>query len=359
MIPQDIQAALRGEPVVPADPRAFVDLALDEGLAPLVLQRAAVSGIPADGDTRLRASLRLELGLATVREIELRRVLDGLAAAGADVLVIKGAHVAHAFYEHPALRPRQDADVLVRPDHRDAALAALAALGYQRRPAITGEAVQGQTVFDRPDTPAAVLDVHWRLSSPILAADLFDFDRLWTDAQPLPALGAQARVPHVFDAIAIAAVHQFAHHATEPHVLWLYDLHVMLRTLDRSQAERFVEQARARGMSAICAAAIGAAEAAFPTAAGSCVLAMSPPSAAEPSAALLTARTPAAQMRMDVRALPGWRARLAYVGGHLFPPADYMRTTYAANSTAPLAWLYLRRIVAGARRVWSFRRPGL
>ena len=348
---REISAWLRGARVVPSDARAFAATAIAEGLAPLVLHHGGAPSLPPDVESALREELHRQLGLAAIRETELRRVLDGLATAGADTLVIKGAHVAYAFYAHPALRPRHDADLLIRPQHRDVALHALAALGYEKRPAIIGEAVLGQAVFDTRGVPAAVLDVHWRVASPIVAANLFDFATLWDDAQSLPQLGPRARVPGTVDAIAIAAVHQVAHHATDRRLAWLFDLHVMLRTLDAASTTAFTERARARGMTAVCRAAIRAAEAEFPTTPGAQLLQdLFPPVAEEASALLLQERTPSTQAWMDVRALRTWRARAAYVAGHLFPPPDYMRTAYAPWSGAPLAWLYARRLVAGARR---------
>ena len=354
---REICAWLRGERVAPTDARLFGSIAIAEGLAPLVLHQGGAPSLPPDVESALREELHRQLGLAAIRETELRRVLDALAAAGADVLVVKGAHVAQAFYEHPALRPRYDADLFIRPRHRDSAVRVLESLGYERRPAITGDAVQGQAVFDIRGVPGAILDVHWRLASPIVAADLFDFDVLWKNAQPLPQLGPRARAPHVLDAIAIAAVHQVAHHAAEPRLAWLFDLHVMLRTLDRQATDAFADHVRARGMTAVCLAAIRAAERAFPTAAGAQLLRDLSPAADEPSAVLLNHRTPSSQAWMDIRALRTWRARAAYVAGHLFPPAAYMRLTYAPLSRAPLPWLYARRIFAGARR-WVFHERG-
>jgi hypothetical protein len=52
----------------------------------------------------------------------------------------------------------------------------------------------------------------------------------------------------------------------------------------------------------------------------------------------------------DVRMLPGWRARLMFLKEHLFPDAAYMRRTYANGSSAPILWLYGRRIVTGASK---------
>lgn len=347
-VERELCRAVAGEPLVPVDPAAFVEAALNEGVAPLVLSRGDLSRV--DADARLREEVRRQLGLSAVRDVELRRVIAALHDAGADALVIKGAHLAHALYGEAALRPRHDTDLLVRAEHQAVAVATLERLGYVRCPEITGEAVHGQSMFELPGRPASVLDVHWRLASPLLAANLFDFERLWGAATSLPQLGSAARVPRIIDALAIAAVHQAAHHAGDHRLIWRYDIHLLLNAMDDRLVAELVTEARQRGMTALCAAAVRASQAAFPSATGAAVLAALGNPQAEPSAALLLPRSPSAQAWMDVRALNGWRARATYLAGHLFPPAAYMRTTYAPASAAPLAWLYARRIVTGARK---------
>jgi hypothetical protein len=101
---------------------------------------------------------------------------------------------------------------------------------------------------------------------------------------------------------------------------------------------------------ALCAAAIRRSHARFPAASAASVLARLVAHTPEASAALLEHRQPSRRALQDVRALRGWRARTAYLAGHLFPPADYMRRRYAPDSRAPLAWLYAARILRGAPR---------
>ena len=63
------------------------------------------------------AALRREERVAAVfdvrREDETRRVLDAFGDAQIDVLVFKGAALAHTVYAAPHLRPRTDVDLLV------------------------------------------------------------------------------------------------------------------------------------------------------------------------------------------------------------------------------------------------------
>ena len=346
----DICAVLRGELVQPSDPHAFVDLAVFEGVAPLLWQSPSRPPLPSTCIERLREDVRCQLALATVREPELRRVLAALVTAGVDALLIKGAHVAYAFYPEPSLRPRHDTDLLIRPGDEQKAHAVLEILGYRRQPAITGVAVQGQVIFDCEGVPGSVLDVHCRLASPVVAAELFDFSELWRRAQPIPALGSAARGPHPVDALAIAAVHLLAHHPNERGLLWLHDLRVIADALGLNGRTEFADRARRRKMMTVCETALRRSHGRFPSDGSADLVATLGRAEPEPSAALLDHRGPSAQALLDVRALRGWRVRTGYMAGHLFPPSDYMRRRYAPGSRAPLPWLYAARIIRGARK---------
>ena len=343
-------AAVSGEPVRVADPQAFVALAVSEGLAPMLSLAAAPPDLAPRHRAVVQEEVRRQLALAAVREPELRRVLTALGDAGVDVLLLKGAHLAYTVDSAPALRPRNDTDVLVRPGHEGAARRVLAALGYEHLPAITGAAVQGQAIFEHESVPGSVLDVHWRIAAPVVAAELFEFDALWRRAQRIDTLGASARGPALGDALAIAAVHLFAHHPTERGLLWLHDIALLTSALTDAQRHQLVRDARERRMTTLVASAVRNAQACFPSDTNLLLLTLLGDDPSEPSAALLSAHRPSARALLDVRALRTWKARSAYLAGHLFPPADYMRRRYAPDSHAPLAWLYARRLIRGARR---------
>ena len=347
-------AAVSGAPVCGVDPRALVELAVSEGLAPALATRSPQLDLPQPHRGVLNEEVRRQLALAAVREPELRRVLGAFADAGVDVLLIKGAHLAYTVYSSPALRPRNDTDLLVRPGDEHGARRVLASLGYQHLPAITGAAVQGQAIFEHDRIPGSILDVHWRLAAPIVAAELLAFETLWRRAQTIDALGPTARGPHLCDAVAIAAVHLYAHHPAERGLLWLNDVTLLTSALTEDQRRQVVRDARERRMTTLLASAVRRAEACFPSPANTWLLTELGADPSEPSAALISTLAPSGRVLMDVRALRTWKARTAYVAGHLFPPADYMRRRYAPASTAPLAWLYATRLILGARR-WMRR----
>lgn len=357
-VEHELATVLMGRPVRPAGPDLFVEGALRHQLAPLLMRAGAGAMLPPDAAERLRVETRQQVVLAALRDRELARVLDALDRAGVRALVMKGAHLAHACYPCSYLRVRADADLVVRHDDREVALAALRALGYRHRQALqTRSDVLGQMLFDRDDLPGAAIDLHWRLSAPRRAAALFDVDELLGRAVAIPGLGPHARGPALPDALAIACVHHVAHHPGDDLLLWMYDVHLILQALDDLEADLFVHRAADRGMAGICRRVIDGAAARFPSrraleisekleAAGA---------AAEPAAALMDTRTAFAAALDDVSVERRWAGRMRLVAGHLFPPSAYMRGTWAPGSRAPLPVLYLRRLWRGAPQWFRLR----
>ena len=71
----------------------------------------------------------------------------------------------------------------------------------------------------------------------------------------------------------------------------------------------------------------------------------------EPSTMFLEPRMRRVDLLLDdVRVLRRWSDRLTLLKEHLLPDAPYMRRTYARGSSAPIGWLYLRRIATGTSK---------
>jgi hypothetical protein len=344
----DVIAFLRGTPRVPADPSSFAYVAARHGVAPLLVKTGVSAWIPAGDAEPLVAEARRQAVLGELRDRHLRDALAALHRAGIAAIVMKGSHLAHTCYPEPYLRPRDDSDILIRAADRDRVAAALAGAGYRLERGASNRQVLGQMVFDKPGCAAAVLDVHWRIFVPLAAAELFDVEALLGRSLPVPALGPSARAVAPADALALACVHQAAHHAGHEMLLWMYDIHLLIATMGRAAIDAFVQDASARRMVRICLAAIETSAAAFPSTEASALIArLRDSAAAEPGAPLLEPRRKIDDLRADLAALPGWRARVRLLAGHLFPPAEFMRTTYAPGSRTPLPLLYVRRIVRG------------
>ena len=283
---------------------------------------------------------------------QIARVLEALARNGLRVLVIKGAHLSHALYPSPALRPRSDTDLLVVESDCDRVDAALSDLGYERLPHVRGSVILGQFHFTRTDTAGVVhaLDVHWRVAAPLVFANVLPLETLWTKATPIRPLGSHAFGPSLPDALVLACIHLAAHHRRHAILLWFYDLYLLARALDAAQQAAFVEVAATAGVTAVCANSLEGARRYFDdprlaTLAARVVARRG--NREEPSARILTAARPIDELLLDLKTRASLRTRLTLVREHLWPDAEYMRAT-GHEGWLPLA--YARRAVSGARK---------
>ena len=348
---REIAAVLRGEPVTPSDPAAFAYSAVRHAVAALIVKRGVTDLLPPAQAARLLDEARRQAAIIEFRDRAARLVFAALHQAGIEALAIKGVYLGNTLYPESFLRARHDTDLVIRVIDRAAVLKVLRELGYERQPEQTGDAVLGQIMFDRPHGPGVPLDVHWRLARPHAAAALFDVEAMMSHSIAVPRLGEHARGPAATDALAVACVHRAAHHAGHDLLLWMYDVHLLIQALGDDQAEAFVRMAVDRRMASLSSSMIQEAYEVFghPRAAD-LARRLSRAGAAEPAAALIHPRPWWTTLHSDLRAVPRWSDRLRLVAGHAFPPAAYMRATYAPASRAPLPWLYARRFVRALSR---------
>jgi hypothetical protein len=323
-----------------------VGSAVAEGVAPLVAASAAAASLDEASRGRLIAEARGSAIHAAALDDELRHVLPALAFAGVRPVIIKGAHLAHAVYPSPSLRPRTDTDLLIAPHERDAAAAALQHAGYVAPALTSGRLILGQFLFRRHLGPGVAhdVDVHWRAAAPLVFDGAFDSAAIAARGVPLPALGPTARGPSAADALALACVHVVAHHWPAASLRWWYDLRLLACGLDEDGRQRFAAAAGGGRYRAVAIAALDGARAVFPAGALDAAIAalQAAPAAQEPSAALTrTGRAGFDDFLLDLK-VAGWRRGATLVREHLLPPSPYMRLAFAGR---PLPLAYAERLV--------------
>lgn len=119
-------------------------------LSPLLYRhlRAANAALPPDTGHQLRGLVLRHRHANRVRGQILSEILAAYHAAGIEVLLLKGAALAHLVYPQPGLRPMRDIDLLVRPN--DAARA---------------QAILGELGFAAPEEYPAAKEMHHHLAS--------------------------------------------------------------------------------------------------------------------------------------------------------------------------------------------------
>ena len=302
------------------------------------------------GDT-LRRELRTCAVLHTRREAALMATLDSLHAQGVEVLLLKGAGLAYIAYDAAHLRPRLDADLLIRREALASAHAVLSADGWIRGPESDAEVASTQRHYSKTLDGGRDehIDLHWRVANPPAFARGRSFDELSARAIPVGVLGAAARTLSIADALFLACVHLVAHHADDIHLIWLVDIERLARMLTADDRRRFLALATRESMCAVCRHALGEAERWLETGVAARLAAALPADTAwEPSAKWLRGGSRAARLRSELAALGTWRERATLLHEHLFPSAAYLRAKYPRCPELLLPIAALHRIVAGA-----------
>jgi Uncharacterised nucleotidyltransferase len=130
------QAQLRGMASTQSDWDALPALAEAHGLVPLLVTHLQAAGvaIPPHIRQQLLGYYMQHAHATRVRDQALAHILGCYQAAEIDVLVLKGAALAHLVYPQPLLRPMRDIDILVRPSDVYRAYALLPEIGFAPPP---------------------------------------------------------------------------------------------------------------------------------------------------------------------------------------------------------------------------------
>jgi hypothetical protein len=289
-----------------------------------------------------------------IRQAELDAVLDALSSDRVRALLFKGAALAHTCYPAPHVRVRADTDVLIPASEVERIDGTFERLGYARPPATSGRLVSYQRQYHRTDAYGVshAFDVHWKISNLQSLADRFSHAELWEQRVPVPGLGAAALTVAGPSALLLALVHRGGHHPGSRNLLWAFDLHLLANALAAGERAAMVDVALDRGLARMAVDGLTLARDCYGGGAVEALLAMlhGRPWRPDDVPVLGGWPTQAAVLRLDLAALPTWRARARLVREHVLPPASYMRARYGARSSALLPVLYLWRLMHGAPR---------
>ena len=294
-----------------------------------------------------------------LRHAELVHVLEELGTAGVRALLFKGAALAHTHYPASHVRVRADTDLIVPASDLTALDGVLGRLRYVSPAETSGRLVSYQRHYHKIDRHgvAHAFDVHWKISNLQALADRWTWQELWRRRVPVTALGSSAVTIDDVHALLLALVHRAGHHPGSHNLLWIYDLHVLASRLSPAEISQVQEIAAARGLGEVAADGLALARDRFGTRAVDPVIdALRARGVHQHDVRLIQGSwTQARVLRLDLDALPSWRARGRLIREHLLPPASYMRARYGVRSNVLLPGLYFWRALLGAPK-W-LRRP--
>ena len=366
----NLAALLRNEPIawsaLQVTPEQFVDTCRAHDLAALIHSR--IGTLRSDWPSSVRELLAERVRGDAVEELLRRReiiaVLDALAAKGVSPILFKGTPLAYQVYEAPHLRPRSDTDFLIPRAYVDATRQVLESVGYSSTVYCSGELLFCQFELQKRDEFGIdhALDVHWKISTQSVFADLLTYDELNTQSRPIPALGPHAHGAGLLHALLLACLHPVMHHRNDERLIWMYDVHVLASRLSAPDFDQFVGLATSKRVLTICAHVLATARGCFHT----CLpetparRLMDAPED-EPTAIYLQRdRRWHNELSSNLRGLRRWRDRIRLLREVLFPAPIYMQRTYGLTSgslgTLLLPVLYLHRGLRGGVKVLAGRK---
>jgi hypothetical protein len=341
----------------------FLQTARTEGVAPLVYAAGRGQGLlPAPVEESLRLDYYGVARTNVLRFHRLEEVLRGLAEAGIDVILLKGAALAQAVYSNLALRPMGDFDLLVHEEDVEGAVRVLAALGYTQshgefRPGFI-LAFRNQLMLHKAgDAETRPIEIHWRLLAPLHLQRSIPADWLWETAcatrlgaAPARILGPEAQILHLCG-------HLLQHGGCErAGARQLYDLaEVIVVYGERIDWDVVLARAPTYALVLPLQEALARTHALWPLPAPPEIwerLQRLRPSRSEAEAyAVLAGRgLVARRLWSGLASIPGWGLRLRYVWGNLFPTAEYMLGQYHIPHRLLLPLYYPYRWLRGLRR---------
>jgi hypothetical protein len=289
------------------------------------------------------------------RAAETSRVLAALVDVGIRPLLMKGLPLAYTHYAAPQLRTAVDVDMIVDPVEFEAAIREFSTLGYTA----LGDGAVTQVALVRRDERGAphVVDLHSHFSGGDLFPDLPAFAELAERSRPVPQLGPHARALCPVHALLLACAHRL-HHTSSDRLIWLCDIDLLVRRMDREELGEFTALARERRLSDACARGLRAARRELGTEIPLALAGLGAGTASIPELSrVLAPDDPRAGHRIARELLrrEGWRSRLDLTRAYFFPAPAYMRERYGLRHSAllPAAYLYrlLRAVAVPFRRL--------
>jgi putative nucleotidyltransferase-like protein len=216
----------------------LVALAQAEGVAPLLasaLRSPTEVTVPAATARALEITYRMATFVSLRHQGVREQLCVRLDEQNIPVLLLKGAALALTCYDDPVTRPMGDLDLLVPRSRLQAVIRVLEEHGFcplSGSFATELRSPRGHLVAIHPPTEALV-ELHWELKL-LGRAQARAMAEIWAGARRIHA-GDPALVMRLGHTLPLLCAHMLLQHR-ECRLLWLYDVHRVLLTMDGAEA---------------------------------------------------------------------------------------------------------------------------
>lgn len=233
---------------------ALATRAVRERLGPLLhaaLQRAGRADVPTAVQTLLAQEYCRAAAAALYQQQELAAILRACADAQIPCIVLKGSALAVTLYPDPALRPCGDIDLLFPPDTIPQVMAILDELGYQNRYHASRTDRLPRTTSEhhcsRAGRRPSIVEPHWHITGNAYYARRMPSAWFWQQTTPA-MIGGEPTQVLATSAQFLHLVSHYALHYQGHHLLWLFDIALLVRHVPDWGWVALAGQARSFGL---------------------------------------------------------------------------------------------------------------
>ena len=254
------------------DDETIIDNVNLNGIGPLLDHHVHLGTIGGLSDTvcsHFRQESRAQATFTLLLDDSTRKILDLLDQHKIPVLLLKGTPVAHLYYENPYQRSRCDTDIYIGEEHTKISAELLASRGYMVSGLETRKHSSKQFVAAKIALKDILMhfDVHFKLSNRVMFRSSLPFEDCYKNRQAVTALGPNAYALSPVDLLLHACIHRIAHgrNTERNRLIWLYDIHLLVESMDEAELTRFREKALQRSIGVLCADALEVSNGLFNT----------------------------------------------------------------------------------------------
>ncbi len=373
-----MRAALAGQPcpVWPADWQhdvirdVLAARARFHGIAVFLAQTFAdFPGWPASVVDRLREEMRLAALWEELHRVPIVAMIELLAAAGIETMVMKGTALAYLYYPDPAKRRRGDTDLLIHPHDLTQTRQHLEQAGFRRRDDPHGLYFQETWLIDCGAAIEHSIDLHWAPADRPMLQRVLQSGQFWQHRQPVPRLSPHAWAPDPVRLLLHGAVNQAWHVARGFNVdddnvvggrrlIWSLDYARLTRDFTAPQWEDIAAFCEAHDAAAILISALRGVREDLGIVLPSDIMdRLQRAAVGSPTYRYITQPGRISDFKADFSAASSASIRLRMLQSIAFAPRSHLLRKYPHLSRWPTILLQLRRYAEGLSR-WSGQARG-